>query len=178
MKRFKIDRSDADITSHSGLSLIGQAVKQYTRLSSELDTAVALRHGIKHSDVIKSYLALLSIGKNDFEAINTIESDLYFMSAMDIHHIPCEATLRQRMDRHADKFSPIVERASHAFLVNIQPTLSPISTGHILIDANATPMDNSGSHKRRGYREPTKGITVLLPWPSSWAKKANVVTLI
>ena len=53
MKRFKIEQSDADIISHSGLSLIGQAIKQYTNLSPELDTAVSLRHGTKHSDVIK-----------------------------------------------------------------------------------------------------------------------------
>jgi hypothetical protein len=55
---------------------------------------VPLRHGIKHSDVIKSYLAMLCIGKNDFEAINTIESEHYFMSPMGLDDIPSEATLR------------------------------------------------------------------------------------
>ena len=72
MKRFIIEQSSADIISHSGLSLIGQAIKRYTHLSGQLDASVPMRHGIKHSDVIKSYLALLSIGKNDFEAINGI----------------------------------------------------------------------------------------------------------
>lgn len=97
--------------------------------------------------MIKSYIALLSIGKNDFEAINTIESDFYFMSAMDIHDIPCEATLRQRLDNHAVKFLPIVEKANQDFLAHIQPTLRPLSTGHVPIDADVIPMDNSGSHK-------------------------------
>jgi hypothetical protein len=59
MKRFKIEQSDADIISHSGLSLIGQAIKHHTNLSRQLDAGIPLRHGIKHSDVIKSYLALL-----------------------------------------------------------------------------------------------------------------------
>ena len=99
MKRFKIVQSEEDIVSHGGLSLIGQAIKGYTNLSKELDSQEILRHGIKHSDVMKSYVALLSIGKNDFEAINTIESEFYFMSAMDINDIPCEATLRQRVHR-------------------------------------------------------------------------------
>lgn len=147
MKRFKLEQSNADIISHSGLSLIGQAIKHHTNLSQQLDACVALRHGIRHSDVIKSYLALLSIGKNDFEAINTIESEFYFTSAMDIDEIPGEATLRQRMDKHAGRFLPIVEKASQDFLSNIQPTLRPLSTGHIPIDADVTPMDNSGSHK-------------------------------
>lgn len=147
MKRFKIEQSDVDIVSHSGLSLIGQAIKRYTHLGSQLDASVPLRHGISHSDVIKSYLALLSIGKNDFEAINGIESEFYFTGAMDIDEIPCEATLRQRMDKHAERFRPIVEQASRDFLRRIQPTLRPLSTGHIPIDADVTPMDNSGSRK-------------------------------
>ena len=106
-----------------------------------------MQHGIKRSDVIKSFLALLSIGKNDFEAINGIESEFYFTSAMDIDEIPGEATLRQRMDKHAISFLPIVEKASRDFLSNIQPALRPLSTGHIPIDADVTLMDNSGSHK-------------------------------
>jgi hypothetical protein len=94
MKRFKIVQSDADIISHSGLALIGQAVNRYTHLTKQIDSMVPLRHGIKHSDVIKSYLAMLCIGKNDFEAINTIESEHYFMSPMGLDDIPSEATLR------------------------------------------------------------------------------------
>ncbi|WP_419650004.1 IS1380 family transposase, partial [Thiolapillus sp.] len=51
------------------------------------------------------------------------------------------------MDKHAISFLPIVEKASRDFLSNIQPALRPLSTGHIPVDADATPMDNSGSHK-------------------------------
>jgi len=162
VKHFKIEQSNADIISHSGLSLIGQAIKSHTNLSRQLDANIPLRHGIKHSDVIKSYLALLSIGKNDFEAINTIESEFYFMSAMDINDIPCEATLRQRMDNHADRFLPIVEKASRDFLCNIQPTLRSLPTGHIPIDADVTPMDNSGSHKE-GVSRTYKGHDGFAP---------------
>jgi hypothetical protein len=123
-----------------------------------------LRHGTKHSDVIKNYLAMVCIGKNDFEAINTIESDNYFMSAMDIDDIPSEATLRQRMDGKAKVFLPIVEKASRDFLINIQPTLAPLYTGHIPIDADVTPMDNSGSHKE-GVSRTYKGCDGYAPMP-------------
>ena len=99
-----------------------------------------MQHGIKRSDVIKSFLALLSIGKNDFEAINGIESEFYFTSAMDIDEIPGEATLRQRMDKYAISFLPIVKKASRDFLSNIQPALRPLSTGHMPGDTNVTPM--------------------------------------
>lgn len=99
MKRFILEQSDAEIISHSGLSLIGQAIKQYTNLTQVLDKGIALRHGIKHSDVVKSYLGLLATGKNDFEAINGIDSEFYFMTALGLNTIPGEATLRQRLDK-------------------------------------------------------------------------------
>ncbi|WP_260296034.1 IS1380 family transposase [Sedimenticola hydrogenitrophicus] len=164
MKRFKIEQSDADIVSHGGLALIGQAVKRHTNITREVDTQIPLRHGIKHSDVLKSYLAMLCLGKNDFEAINTIESEFYFMSAMDIGDIPSEATLRQRMDNHAAAFLPIIEKASRDFLINIQPTLEPLKTGHIPLDADVTPMDNSGSHKE-GVSRTYKGCDGYAPMP-------------
>lgn len=164
MKRFKIEPSDADIISHGGLALIGQAVERHTRLTRELEAQVPLRHGIKHSDVMKSYLALLCLGKNDFEAINTIESDDYFMTAMDIDVLPSEATLRQRMDNQAEVFLPIVAKAGRDFLVSIQPTLAPLSTGHIPLDADVTPLDNTGSHKE-GVSRTYKGCDGYAPMP-------------
>lgn len=164
MKRFKIEQSQADIISHSGLALIGQAIQNYTRLPAELDAQVPLRHGIKHSDVMKSYLGMVSIGKNDFEAINTIESDFYFMSALGLNAIPSEATLRQRMDNHAKAFLPIVNKASLDFLRAIQPTLSPLHTGHIPLDADVTPMDNGGSRKE-GVSRTYKGCDGYAPMP-------------
>ncbi len=151
MKRFVIEQSDADIISHSGLALIGQAIKHHTNLTPEINIQVPLRHGIKHSDVIKSYLTMVCIGKNDFEAVNTIGTENYFMSALDIDDIPSEATLRQRMDGKAKALLPIVAKASRDFLINIQPTLTPLYTGHIPIDADVTPMDNSVV-TRKGYR--------------------------
>ena len=93
MKRFIIEQSDADIISHCGLSPIGQAIKHHTSLTPEINTQVPLRYGTKHSDVIKSYLAMVCVGKNDFEAVSTIKSENYLMSAMDIDDIPREAKL-------------------------------------------------------------------------------------
>ena len=75
MKRLKLEQSNADIISHSGLALVGQAINKQTRLTQKLDTQVPPRHGIKHSDVLKSYLALLSSGKNDFEATSNISRE-------------------------------------------------------------------------------------------------------
>ena len=165
MQRFIMERSNADIVSHGGLALIGQAIKNYTKLTREIDTQIPLRHGIHHSDVIKSYLALVSIGKNDFEAINTLESENCFCHAMGLMAIPCEATLRQRMDKHAKAFLPVIEKANPDFLTNIKPVLMPLATGHIPLDADVTPMDNSGSRKE-GISRTYKGHDGYAPMPA------------
>ena len=140
MKRFILEQSDAEIISHGGLSLIGQAIKQYTNLTQALDKGIALRHGIKHSDVVKSYLGLLATGKNDFEAINGIDSEFYFMTALGLNTIPGEATLRQRLDKQAKRFLLLAEQASIDFLRQIKPVLTPVFTGHLPLDADVTPM--------------------------------------
>jgi hypothetical protein len=152
MKRFKIGTTNSEIISHAGLSLIGQAIKRHTRLTQSVDKQVPLRHGIRHSDILMSYMGLLSIGKNDFEAINGIESELYFMSALGLERMPSEATLRQRMDTHAKAFAPLAERACVDFLKNIQAQLTPVDTGHIPLDMDVTPLDNSKSRKEKVSR--------------------------
>ena len=162
MKRFKIVRSNAEITGQSGLALIGQAIKHYTNLSQELDKQIPLRHGIAHSDVIKSYLGLLCVGKNDFEAINTIDSELFYTSALNIKELPSEATLRQRMDHQAQTCLPLVKKASWDFLKRSKPKLEPLPTGHVPIDADVTPMDNSGSSKE-GVSRTYKGCDGYAP---------------
>tara|TARA_B100000809_G_scaffold226900_1_gene238870 strand:+ start:144 stop:1487 length:1344 start_codon:yes stop_codon:yes gene_type:complete len=165
MKQFILEKSNADIISHGGLSLIGLAIKKYTNLTNSIDKLIPLRHGTKHSDIIKIYMALLCIGKNDFEAINTIESEYYFTHAMDVQEIPSESTLRQRMDTYSKSFLPIVEKANLDFLINIKPELTPIYTGHIPLDADVTPMDNSGSNKE-GVSRTYKGHDGYAPMPA------------
>jgi hypothetical protein len=101
--------------------LVSQAIKRYTHLSTALNIKVPLRHGIRNSDVVKSYLALLSTGKNDFEDINNIDSEFYLKHAMSVNEIPCVATLRQRMDKNANAFLPILKTASIDFLIKWNP---------------------------------------------------------
>lgn len=146
VKRFKLVQSDADIVSHSGLALIGRALSQCTDLAADLDD-LKLRHGTRHSDVMLAYTALLALGKNDFEAINTIDSPDYFRQALGLKRVPSEATLRQRMDDRAREYMPALIKANRDFLVRSRPTLTPVSTGHVALDADVTPFDNSASHK-------------------------------
>ena len=147
MRRFIIEQSDTNITSHSGLALVGAAINQQTQLVQQLDGAIPLRHGIPHSDLIKNYLGLLSMGKNDFEAIQAMVDDDFFKGALDIERVPCADRLRQRMDERAKSYLPAIVQASIDFLISTQAAITPLAMGHVPLDADVTPFDNSGSQK-------------------------------
>ena len=53
MQRFKLEIFSADIVSHAGSEMIGQAIKKQIRLRLQQDTRVPLRYGINHSDILK-----------------------------------------------------------------------------------------------------------------------------
>ena len=78
MRRFIIEQSDAEFTSHSGLALVGMALNNHGGLPEVVDREVPLRHGIAHSDVLRSYIGLLCLGKSDFEAVSNVRVDLTF----------------------------------------------------------------------------------------------------
>jgi hypothetical protein len=147
MRRFIIERSEEDLTSHSGLVLAGMAINRYTELVQSLKREVPLRHGIAHADVLRSYVGLLCLGKSDFEAVSNVREDKYFAAALSVGTVPSAETLRQRMDERAAVFLPLVSEASVSFLENAQVSCTPLESAHVPLDADVTPFDNSKTRK-------------------------------
>jgi len=162
VRRFIIEQSDADIVSHSGLALIGQALNNHSGLSEAVDKNVPLRHGIPHSDVLLSYMGLLCIGKNDCDAIENVRDDNFYASALNIDTIPSAATLRQRMDSRAVEFLPLVDSACVNFLDSVGAKVTALPMGHVPLDADVTPMDNSRT-KKQGVSRTYKGVDGYAP---------------
>jgi len=85
MKRFILEQSETEFyTSHSGFALVGLCLNRYGHLTQALEKGMALRHGIAHADMIKSYMGTLCLGKSDFEAIENHRDDDYFKAALAI----------------------------------------------------------------------------------------------
>lgn len=162
MRRFIIERSEEDLTSHSGLALTGMAVNRYTDLAQSLKREVPLRHGIPHADVLRSYLGLLCLGKSDFEAVSNVRKDEFFAAALSVGAVPSAETLRQRMDERAEVFLPLVSEASVTFLENAQVQCTPLETAHVPLDADVTPFDNSQTRKE-GVSRTYKGYDGYAP---------------
>jgi hypothetical protein len=100
MPRFQLKQSIRHLTSFAGLILIGQCLEAAG--SSALDKLFPAPRGqIRTSDIVKSYIGLLALGKSDFEAIEAFRRDRLFREALGIGKVPSSAWLRQRMEKLA-----------------------------------------------------------------------------
>ena len=148
MKRFILEQSETEIyTSHSGLSLIGLCLNRFTSLGNTLAQSIPLRHGISHFDIVKSFVGLLSIGKSDFDAVEAFRGDAYFKESLGIDHVASSARLRQRVDKNAEVMLPFIYQSAVDFVVNAKAPVTLLSTGHVALDIDVFPMDNSKTVK-------------------------------
>jgi hypothetical protein len=73
---FFLEQSETEFyTNHSGLDLVGLFLNRYGQLNQTLEKGISLRHGISHTDIIKSMIGALCSGKSDFEAIKNHRDD-------------------------------------------------------------------------------------------------------
>ena len=159
MRRFIITESAADLTSHAGLGLIGMALNERTNLAADAAGVAPLRSdAMSHANMLSCYVALLCLGKSDFEAINGFREDAFYAAALGLEQVPSEAILRQRMDAHAAGYKCVVEDAVIEFLKRSGARLTPLSHGLMPLDCDVTPFDNSQS-KKEGVSRTDKGIS-------------------
>jgi len=151
MKRFILEKSDDEFyTSHSGLALAGLCINRYSNLSKVVGRAMEdSGNVISHADLLRSYLGLLCLGKSDYQAITAMREDDYFMNSLGISTVPSAERLRQRLDEKAEKYLQVVRKCSVAMLKKGKAHLTPLDTGHIPLDADVFPMDNSGTKKEK-----------------------------
>ena len=150
MTNFIIKKLSYDLSSHAGLALIGQHLKS-TKLKSLLDSAFPIRAGIANSDVLKSYIALLSLGKTDFDAIENFRGDDFFKRALDLRHVPSSPTLRQRLDSFAMQWFDLIPQINHKLLsqrVAGKPIdFGALDCGYTPVDLDTFAMNNSSTKK-------------------------------
>ncbi|BCX80841.1 transposase, IS1380 family [Methylomarinovum caldicuralii] len=109
--------------------------------------AIPLRHGMTHGDMLKTYIGLLCLGKSDFDAVENYRKDTYFRHALDIGQVPSSASLRQRLDAQAEAYLPLAYANNIDFLARAKVPITPLKTGHVPLDMDVYPMDNSDTHK-------------------------------
>ena len=146
MARFEVKQSaKLNLTSYSGLALIGQCC-QAAQVDAVIDPCLPVSQGMRTSDVVKSMVGLLSLGKSDFEAIEPFRSDRFFKEALGLSKVPGSVWIRQRLDAKAAELRELTDELSLRLL---ERTEAPITAhqGYVCADLDAFVMDNSDTRK-------------------------------
>lgn len=98
MTEFLIKKLPYDLSSHAGLAFVGKYLKR-VNANAVIDPRFPVRSGVSNSEILKSYLALLCMGKSDFDAIESFREHGFFKRALGLSAVPSSPTLRQRMER-------------------------------------------------------------------------------
>jgi len=148
MKRFRIERSGRDtVTSHSGLALAGLCLNRHTDLPVRANEALPCA-GIATADVVRTAVGLLTLGQSDFEAATSKRQDAYFRQALGIATtVPSAETLRQRLDAAPASLRHAVADATTELVRRVRAPVTALATGHVPLDCDVTPMDNSKTQK-------------------------------
>ena len=78
---FKVKQLPYELSSQGGLALVGRLFKRIN-LPALVDPKYPVRSGIANSDILKCYLGLLTLGKNDFEAVEGFRSQRFAHQAL------------------------------------------------------------------------------------------------
>lgn len=150
MTRFIVKKLPYDLSSHAGLALVGQYLKSIN-LSALVDPAFAVRSGVANSDILKSYLALLCLGKNDFDAIENFRGNTFFQRTLGVRSVPSSPTLRQRIDAHAPSWFDLASDLNHKLLASrvngCAIDFGALDCGYTPVDLDTFAMDNSLTKK-------------------------------
>jgi hypothetical protein len=150
MTDFIIKQLKYNLSSHAGLAFVGKYLTR-TNVAAQIDPAFPVRSGIPNSDIIKSYLGLLCLGKSDFDAIEAFRGDAFFTRSLGLRAVPSSPTLRQRMDIHARTWFDQVGAMNHTLLssrVGGTPIdFGVLPCGYTAIDLDTFAMDNGNTSK-------------------------------
>jgi hypothetical protein len=93
-------------------------------------------------------VGLLTLGKTAFDDIEPFRDDRYFALSLDLSSkiAPSSPTIRQRLDA-ANPGWDVAVTGSNNKLLKKEATITACSTGHVRLDLDTSPMDNSGSNK-------------------------------
>ncbi|MCY7306704.1 MAG: IS1380 family transposase [Rhodoferax sp.] len=150
MTDFIIKKLPYDLSSHAGLALIGKYFKRIN-INSLIDPAFKVRSGVANSAILKSYLALLCLGKNDVDAVENFRDNAFFMRALGLAGVPSSPTLRQRLDTHVASWFDLAAQLNHKLLASTVNgkaiDFGALACGYTPVDLDTFAMDNSATKK-------------------------------
>ncbi|SEH07832.1 IS1380 family transposase [Candidatus Venteria ishoeyi] len=148
MPNIKLEQSETETyTSHAGMLLVGSCLNKHGNLDA-ICAPLGKGGEVSNADLIRSYVGLLAQGKSDYEAIENVRNDEIFQLSLGIKQVLSSSRQRQRFDENARTLiENVVTPCNIEMLKNLDVQITPLYTGHVQIDADASPFNNSGTKK-------------------------------
>ncbi|MFQ5616879.1 MAG: IS1380 family transposase [Anaerolineales bacterium] len=136
--------TDLVLTSHAGLAALSGLLRS-ARLPALFGPSAKT---IPDAAIFTTQIALLALGKTDFEAVTAYRDDPAFGRLLRLKRVPSAEILRQRIDQAP---ADLDKRLHEASLRLLEAHGEPLANarGFVPLDIDTTPMDNSGT-KREG----------------------------
>jgi hypothetical protein len=147
LRPFIVKQLDYDLTPVAGLALVGLQLERLAPLFKRIDAAMPVRNGVANSDIVRSYIGLLTQGKSDFDAIENYRADAFFKQSLGIKLLASSPTLRQRMDSRASELFGYVDELNETLLTKARADYGLLACGWLALDIDTFAMDNGGTAK-------------------------------
>jgi len=166
MNGFSVEIGTEDLVTPGGLQFIGRVLGK-TGFRSAVDSLAGAtkQKGIKTSDIFAAMIGLLCEGKTAYDDVREmVENPDFYRFALGSAKIPSAEALRTRLDEIGDAFdkSETAQNTVVSILRANNVQFKPISTGHVPVDADVSPHDNSNT-KKEGVGWTYKGFDGYAP---------------
>ena len=165
IKPLKVIKTKERLITPSGLALVGALLKRTRlgRLLNRLGKPKEYKH--QNSNCVFGYMGLLCQGKTAYEDMREMQEDpSFYCQALHINTIPSAEITRQRLDYLGFDIaaSDMVMEESANMLKSVEAQPTPVSTGHVSLDIDVSPHDNSNT-KKEGVERTYKGVDGYAP---------------
>jgi len=151
MAKFFIETSDSVFINHAGLTFIANFLNS-SGMFARINRISRIKKGsgfISDYDVVKTIIALIALGKTDFEDVEQYRRDRFFRKALNLKKVPSSVTLRQRLETYDEEMWAVLRQINIEFLADYfsDEAIEIEGKHYTILESDVTPMDNSESHK-------------------------------
>ena len=173
---FKIERSDEDIMSYTGLSVVGKLIHKTGLIPRVDDIKLPNQKNpdILNSSVTISYMGLLAQAKTNFDDIEEFRDPENYLRILGIDNVPSSPTLRQRLNAAAGIIDHIIKEENIVLLSAVEADFTPCYEDYIPLDSDVSIFDNSNT-KKEGVVKTRKGIEGYSPAFSYLGKQGYMI---
>jgi hypothetical protein len=178
MNTFSIELSNNVYVNHVGLAYIAKFLNSKT-FKFRIDRVSKIKKisgVIPDYDIIKTFIALITLGKTDFGDVEQYRKDKFFKKLLNLQSVPSEGTLRQRFETYDQDMWTVIRQINAELLAAYSSDQAIEINGkpYMKLDSDVTPLDNSGSNKE-GVERTYKHFDGFAPMMSYYGRSGFMV---